>query len=376
MIKPSTNLQAYLIRSFLIILCLAPVLLAAQGPGRRAYLMGENLRKQNKCKEAIQQYDEAIRLEPANYKYYFQRGKCEYNLKDYESAKTSFKSTVEYQPGFTPAYSLLAKIYKNEKDNDNAIYYYQEAARNENNNSRKVQYKLLLVNLLLKEDRVSEAQRHIAEAKSVDPTNPNILFYNAEILSMQKNWSSARSSYEQALSSDRLKSATPAEKAKYYYGLGVALSNLGDNAGAKAAWSKANFGRYKPLIAQQMLENNHVYYYKIAVSYYLNGEYRESESYIAKALELQRNFSSAYILKGKIARKEGNNTKAIGFYQQALQIEKNPDRQVGMYRLVAMLQMEARDYAGALRTINQAVQLKPQKGMSSLMAMKAQAEYN
>lgn len=374
--KPSTILNPPLTRTLILMLFLAPMLILAQGPGRRSYLMGENLRKQNKCKEAIQQYDEAIRLEPANYKYYFQRGKCEYNLKDFESAKNSFKSTVEYQPNFTPAYSLLAKIYKNEKDNQNAIYYYQEAARNESNNSRKVQYKLLLVNLLLKEDRVAEAQRHIAEAKSIDPTNPNILFYNAEILSMQKNWSSAKTSYEQALSSERLKTATPAEKAKYYYGYGVALSNLGDNAGAKAAWSKANFGRYKPLIAQQMLENNHVYYYKIAVSYYLNGEYRECESYIAKALELQRSFASAYILKGKIARKEGNKGQAIQFYQQALQMEKNPDRQAGMCRLVAGLQMENKDYGGALRTINQALNLKPKNGATALLAMKAQAEYN
>ena len=72
-------------------------------------------------------YDEAIRLEPGNYKYYFQRGKCQYTMKDVEMAINSFKATVQYQPNFTPAYSLLAKIYKTENDFDNAIYYYEQA---------------------------------------------------------------------------------------------------------------------------------------------------------------------------------------------------------------------------------------------------------
>jgi tetratricopeptide (TPR) repeat protein len=358
----------------MVILMLAPGFLAAQGPGKRAYLMGENYRKQNRCKDAVLQYDEAIRLEPANYKYYFQRGKCQYNLKDYAAAKESFKSTVEFKPNFTPAYSLLAKIYKNEKDYDNAIYYYQEAARFESNNNRKVQYELLLVNLLLKEDRVSEAARHIEDARKIDPTNPNILFYNAEIQAMRKNWTAAKADYEKALASERLKSASPAQKAKYYYGLGVALNNLGDNAGAKAAWGKANFGRYKQLIAQQMRENNHVYFYKIAVSYYLNGEYQECETYLAKALEIQRDFASAYILKGKIARKQGSVTQAINYYQQAVAMENNPSRKASMYRLVAAMQMERNDYSSALTTIDKALKTDV-KIAASLMGMKGQAEY-
>lgn len=372
--KTLTITKTIPLRMLAIFLLLSPMLLLAQGPGRRSYLAGENLRKQNKCNEAIQQYDEAIRLEPANYKYYFQRGKCEYNMKDYAAAKGSFKSTVQYKPDFTPAYSLLAKIFKNEEDYDNAIFYYQEAARYEVNSGRKVQYELLLVNLLLREDRVSEAKRHIEDAQKIDPTNPNILFYNAEILSGQKNWNLAKDSYEQALASERLKAASPAEKAKFYYGLGVALSNLGDNAGAKAAWSRANFGKYKPLISQQMQESNHVYYYKIAVSYYLNGEYQECESYLAKTLELQRDFASAYILKGKIAKRQGSVTQAINFYQQAVNLEKDPKRKANMYRLVAGMQMEKNDYSSALTTLDLAI--KSNGGPTlSLLGMKGQAEY-
>ncbi|MEL7342451.1 MAG: hypothetical protein AAGM67_18360, partial [Bacteroidota bacterium] len=65
----------------------------AQGPGNASYLQAENLRKQNNCRDAILKYDEAIRLEPGNYKYYFQRGKCQYTMKDIEMAINSFKAT-------------------------------------------------------------------------------------------------------------------------------------------------------------------------------------------------------------------------------------------------------------------------------------------
>lgn len=358
------------------VLLLSPALLSAQSPGRRPYLAAENLRKQNKCRDAILQYDEAIKLEPTNYKYHFQRGKCEYQLKNFEMAKNSFKATVEYKKNFTPAYSLLAKMYKNEKDYDNAVYYYEEAARYESNPSRQVQYKLLLVNLLLKEDRILDASRHVDEASRIDPSNPKILFYKGEIAQMREDWNEARRAYEQALGSERLKESSPAEKAKYYYGLGLALNKQGDSAGAKKAWSKANFGPYQKLISQQMAKNNHVYFYKIAVSYYLNGEFKESESYIDKTLAMQRDFSSAYVLKGKIAKKQGNLSQAITHYKRAIELEKNSSKQATMYLLIANLYLNSNDHYNALRTVETAVAAESRMANNpKLLYMQAQAEY-
>lgn len=369
------HLFRYAVLTWIALICFAP-LSQAQGPGKRAYLAAENLRKQNKCRDAVNQYDEAIKLEPNNYKYYFQRGKCEYKLGELEMAKESFKMTVDYKQNFTPAYSLLAKLYKNEKDYGNAIYYYEEAARYENNSGRKVQYKLLLVNLLLKENRIYDAKRHVEEAKGIDPNNPNILFYNGEIASMEEDWESARRAYERALASERLKSAPPSDKAKYFYGLGLALSKLGDASGAKKAWSKANFGPYKKLISQQMMKTNHVYFYQVAVSYYLNGEYEESEDYIAQALEIQRDFSSAFVLKGKIETKRGNIGRALDHYQQAITNEKNPANRAKMYQMMANLQLNNQDYNGALRSLSQAMKIDgASASRSSVLYLKAKSEY-
>ncbi|MEL6676074.1 MAG: tetratricopeptide repeat protein [Bacteroidota bacterium] len=370
-----TSQKAFL--SLFLCLCLTAmdvVPAIAQGPGRAAYLAAENFRKQNKCRDAIEKYNEAINLEPTNYKYYFQMGKCQYKMSDFEAAKNSFQSTVDYKKNFTPAYSLLAKIYKNEKNYDQAIYYYEQAARYESNSNRKVQYQLLLVNLLLKEDQTIAAKRHIANAKQIDPTNPNILFYDGEMASRDGRWQEAKNAYERALSSERLKNTSPGEKAKYYYFLGVALSNLGDAAGAKKAWSKANFGPYKALIAEQMRANNHVYYYKIAVSYYLNGEYNQAESYINQALELQKNFSSGFILKGKIEDKRNNPSRALNYYQQAVSHEKSPARKANLFGMMASMQMKHNNTSGALASLDKALQVNPQ-GSPKIHYLRAKAQY-
>ncbi|RMG60471.1 MAG: hypothetical protein D6722_20840 [Bacteroidetes bacterium] len=348
----------------------------AQGPGKRAYMAAENFRKQNKCQDAIMQYDEAIKAEPTNYRYYFQRGKCEYKLNRIEEAINSFQFTIDYQADFTPAYSLLAKIYKDQKDYANAVYNYEQAARYERNSGRKVQYLLLLVNLLLKEERVADARRHIERARDLDPTNPNILFYTAEIATLSEDWEGARRAYEKALTSDRLKEASPTEQAKYYYGLGVALSKLGDSAGARRAWSKANFGPYKDLIAQQVMQASHVHYYKVAVSYYLNGEYEEANAFVDEALALQRNFSSGYILKGKIAYKSGNARQALTHYQRAMEMEANPQKKAKILRMMAQMQLADDNYADALSTLAQITEVIPQAANSSdLLSLKARAEY-
>ncbi len=346
----------------------------AQGPGRNSFLEAENLRRQNKFREAIQQYEVAIRLEPTNYKYYFQKGKCEYQIKDVDNAKESFRRTVEFQHNFTPAYSLLGKIYKDENDFQNAIFYFEEAAKYESDPERKIQYKLLLINLLLKENRMSEARRHIAEARSIDPTNPNILYYDAELNVLDSNWEQARQNYEKALASPKLAGAPPAELAKYYYGLGLAYFNLGDVVSAKRVWSKANFGPYAELIAQQLQQSDYTYFYKVAVSYYLNGEYDASERFINRALEVQKIFPSAYLLKGRIANQQGSTAQAIQYYQEAADQEREPEKKAKAFYYIASLHMSQRNYRGALEALDQVFALSKQP-TSGMIYMQAKANY-
>lgn len=351
--------------------------LYAQGPGYASFKQGENMRKQNRLKEAVLKYEEAISLENTNYKYYFNKGKAEYQLKDFESAKESFKQTVNYRPEYTPAYTLLAKLARKENppNTEDAIYYYEQAVRYERSEAKRVQYNMLLVNLLLKEDRTYDARRYLEEARRLNPDNPQILYYTAEIAAQEEDWNSARRDYERALESDKLRDASDAEKAKYFYGLGLAYSKLGDMENAKRAWAQVKSSRYRKLIQRELAKNNEVYFYKIAISYYLNGEYEEARRYLDKSLDIQRNFARAYILKGKIESKEGNIGRAVDFFEQATDMEKDPARKAKMYSIVANMQLKNNDSYAAISSIERAISLGTGSPSSSLLYLRAKAEY-
>ena len=122
----------------------------AQGPGKAAYTAAENMRKTKRYPEAIEKYDEAIRLEKENYRYLFARGKCYYEMKDYSLAISTLEQTVEINPDFTPAYSLLALNFLKSGDEANAIFNYDQAFKHESKPERKVQYKMQVVKYYMK----------------------------------------------------------------------------------------------------------------------------------------------------------------------------------------------------------------------------------
>ncbi|MFN0202377.1 MAG: tetratricopeptide repeat protein [Bacteroidia bacterium] len=343
------------------------------GPGKAAYLQAKELQKANKLKEAVGKYEEAIRLEPQNYKYYFENGVCCSRAKEYDWAKEAFKKSIELNKDFTPAYTQMAKIYKMQGDLVTATKFYEQAVENEKSPNRKVQYELLLVQTLLKQERVEDAKAHLSAAEKIDPTNMNINFYKAELLAAEGRWDDAKTAYATSTESEEFKNLPPAEKAKYYYGLGIAYSKLGENDNAKKAWEKANFGPYKKLIELQLLRTNHLFFYKTAISYYLNNEFDEGLKQADKCLEIQNDYANAYILKGKIERKKGNLAKAIEYYETAIKVEKDPANKAKMYGLVANLYMSNNDPKGALNYIADALTASPDN--KALQFLKARAEY-
>lgn len=337
---------------FAFLLCWAGAY--GQGPGKTAYSAAENMRKSKRYAEAIEKYDEAIRLEKENYRYLFARGKCYYEMKDYPLAISSLEQTTEINKEFTPAYSLLALSFLKNGDQANAIYNYDQAFRYENNPERKVQYKMQVVKYYMKTGDTQQAQSHIAEAKAVAPDNLDILYYDAKLANQNGDHETAKNSMLSAVS--KLQDAQPAQSAKFYYELGLAYNNLGDYQNAKKAWEKANFGNYRKLIAAELSKNSPGFYYKKAVSYYSAGNYDESRAEVQKALELQSNFGAGYLLMGKIDKKQGNYGQAITNYSTALGMESDPRRKLSLLQMLANLQMDSGDYSGALSSANQVLQ--------------------
>ncbi len=344
------------------------------GSGRSVYLIAEEMRKQNRCADAIQKYEEAIKLEPTNYKYYFQKGLCEQKEKKLVEAKASFQKSIDNNKEYTPAYAQIAKLYKDEKDMDNTIYYYALAAENEKITGRKVQYELILVNLLLKQNKSFDAKKHWEEAQKIDPTNMKVLYYAGEIKAAEENWTGAKNDYLASTEAPAFGTLSPAEKAQYYYALGLSYYKLNDIDNAKKAWAKANYGPFQQLINQQLMKSNNVYYYKIAASYYLSDEFEDAETNLQKSLEIQPNFTGAYVLRAKISRKQNDLRGASENFQKAIEVEKDAAAKAKLILMLAQIQMQNNDFYGALSSLNEAITAYPTN--NNLLYMRAKANYS
>jgi tetratricopeptide (TPR) repeat protein len=362
--------SGHLLLLFAFLLCWAGAM--GQGPGKTAFSAAENMRKAKRYAEAIEKYDEAIRLEKENYRYLFSRGKCYYEMKDYRNAISSLEEAVGVNREFTPAYSLLALSFLKNGDEANAMFNYDQAFKYETNPERKVQYKMQVVKYHMKSGDTQQAQSHIAEAKAVAPENLDILYYEAKLANQNGDHQTAKNSMLSAVS--KLGEAQPAQSAKFYYELGLAYNNLGDYENAKKAWEKANFGNYRKLIAAEMSKNSPGFYYKKAVSYYSAGQFDQSRDEVRKALELQSNFGAGYLLMGKIDKKQGNYSQAITNYSTALNMENDPRRKLSLLQMLANLQMDSGDYSGALSSSNQV--LKETPADLRILYIKALAQYN
>ena len=91
------------------------------------------------------------------------------------------------------------------------------------------------------------------------------------------------------------------------------------------------------------------------MSYYTAGDYDRSREQINKSIELQNNFSAAYLLMGKIDKKQGNYNEAIQNYKKAANFEEDPTKKAKLLTNLGSLQVDAGDYSGALGSINEAL---------------------
>ena len=343
----------------------------AQNEGRQYYVKGVNLKKQNKCNEAIFEFEKAIQKDPENYRYHFGLGQCYYKLGKYDLAIASFESCVSYKDGHGPAYTLMAKIYSRKKDWDNAILNYDYAFQYSSKPETKIKYKLLIVQMLGKAGREEDIPGHIAEAKQVDPNNKDILYYEGKAYNDAANYTSAIPPLTQAV--DKVKDDPPAQNAKFYFELGKAYVRGGQYDQGKKAFSKINFGKWKPRIAAELSRYSPTFYYRRAVSYYTAGEYGEAKTQLDEAFNLQNNFSAGYSLLARIDKKRGDYNSAVSNYQSAINSETDPKRKAKVQRMLSSLQMNMGDYSGALSSANSYLNVDPNN--RSVLYVKAFSHY-
>jgi tetratricopeptide (TPR) repeat protein len=146
---------------------------------------------------AVQEFTEAIRLNPKDYEYYYYRGNAFSDKGDHDSAIRDFDEAIRINPNNQLSYLRRARIYEwNKEDYDSAIRDYSEAIRIDPNN--KINY-MFRANLLFwdKEDYDS-AIRDCSEVIRIDPNDGRAYNLRAQAHGAKGNKKSADNDYAKA----------------------------------------------------------------------------------------------------------------------------------------------------------------------------------
>ena len=94
---------------------------------RLFYDKGMDYLYSSQFEEAIEQFNQSIRLDSQNHEAYFYRGCAKYNKYKKEDAVNDYLKTIELNPEYLQAYFNLGLYYRSINDHDMACYYFKIA---------------------------------------------------------------------------------------------------------------------------------------------------------------------------------------------------------------------------------------------------------
>jgi tetratricopeptide (TPR) repeat protein len=355
---------------YILLIFLLQGFVCAQSPGHALYKAGEALFKQNKLEEAIDKFNLALVEEPSNYLYHSAKGLALSKGNQDDLALTAFQKAIYYKEDYAKGYQLIGQVYLKQGSIDKAINYYNLAFKTESELSGKVQFKSDLVLMLIENERYQTAEMHVNELLALAPYNASAHFLSGELNLALGDNSQAIKGYKKALEYN--KDTKPESIAAIYYGLGKALYQNGDTENAKKAWAKANYGKYKRLISEDMSRMNPDYFYKIGVSYYLSGDLNEAVTQLKKAVEMKPDFVNAHKYLAIVNDKRDLTSEANLHFTKAVQAEKDSAKQADIYLIWLASQVENENFAGAITSAEKVLKVYPQNAKAWLL--KSQAE--
>jgi tetratricopeptide (TPR) repeat protein len=119
--------------------------------------------------EAIEHYNDAIRLDPGSAKAHYNLGNAFLAQSKLGDAAASYRSAISIKPDYDKAIGNLAVVLSQQGKLDEAIYYFAEAVRAEPSD---VELRCNLADALLKKDQIEKAANEYLEALKIEPGHP------------------------------------------------------------------------------------------------------------------------------------------------------------------------------------------------------------
>ncbi len=257
--------------------------------------------KQDRIAEAIDQYQEAIRLKPDDIEAHYNLGDAFYREGQMDEAIRQFQEAIRLKPDFAEAYYNLGNALHKQGQMDEAIRQYHEAIRlkpdlaDVHNN----------LGIALKEKgQMDEAIHQYEEALRLKPDFAEACYNLGNALYKQGKVDEAVRQYQEAL---RLQP----DDAKAHSNLGSALDKLGQTDEAIRQYQEAI--RLEPDNAESRNE--------LGILLKNKGQIDEAISQYEEALRLKPDFPDAHNNLGNALLKKGRIDEAASQFQEALRLK-------------------------------------------------------
>ncbi len=345
---------------------------SAQAPGTEKAKTAYKLLKNKDYAGALDNINQAITLEPANSQYYFIKGVTQMQMKNLSAAKASFQQAIEKDKSNGRAYQMMARIALKENNNTEAIRLLNEAFQNETAASKKIQYKLIVSNLLSRNGQYAQALTELDNIRPLASGDARVPYAEAKVYEKMEKWSEAAAKYKQAL--DQMGNAAPQSlKDKYNTGRAIALFKSGNKAEAEkiaAEIKSQNYRRYYTKVTKLSGARIQLYY---ANPYIKVGDYEEAMKYIQRAIEAGDQPGLSNLFAAQVYSKQGQTDQAISYLNAALNTEKDSSMLKRVAAMLVNLQFRNGDYSGTISTARSLLNRNPNN--DKVLFLKAQAEY-
>ncbi|GAA4829936.1 hypothetical protein GCM10023331_13980 [Algivirga pacifica] len=317
------------------------------------YVIGEKFREHNEPLKAIDQYNKAIKIDPANPQFHYQKGMCYLSLRQFENALNAFKVAEEYNPNSLETHKRLYNIYMQKDYFDDAIYHLDRIFELSPHEKIKIQAKYSIVSILFKLERLLDTEKHLLDLLKLNPIDTRALFFCAKLYNEQGNYTKAKEAALSAL--QHLQGQNYKVTVPYYFELCKSYYYLKEYNALNEAIQRASYGRYRELV----FPYTSMFKLQVANCYYNTFDFKTAAIILQEALQQGGNEEAIYQLQLKISGKKADKSKLIEHC--LIRIQEQPDTlRVAQYLAeLSNLYMDQGNYAKVIQTTEQCLKITP-----------------
>ena len=160
------------------------------------FLLGNNLYYEKQYEEAINSYKKAIKINPKDYRSYFNIAVVYGEQKEYKKSISFYEKVIEINPKDDGAYNNMGRAYFELEKYKEAITFYEKAIEI-NPNDDRIYYNMGITYVKLKE--YEEAIVFYKKAIDLNPKNDGIYYNLGVVYGILKMYQEAITSYKKAI---------------------------------------------------------------------------------------------------------------------------------------------------------------------------------